>query len=111
MSVEHVDHGLYLLNDGDTPMSVARRVYGGDVHKVKSLLDANPADWTEVYRVVVPGKKGRTAIVGEGESPHDLIRRMFPNQPMSIYLQPFFTWNGGQEMHLTPGELVYVPER
>ena len=111
MSVEHVDHGLYLLNAGDTPMSVARRVYGGDVHKVKNLLDANPSDWSELYRVVVPGKKGRTAVVEDGESPHDMIRRMFPNQPESIYLQPFFMWNGGVEAFIKAGETVFVPER
>ena len=103
MSVERVDHGLYLLNAGDNASTVARKVYGGDVHKVRAIMEANPADWSDLERVVVPNKQGRVTTVLEGEQAQAVIRRMFPNQPESIYLQPFFTWNGGKDMRLKAG--------
>lgn len=108
--VTQVDYGLYLLNSGDTASSVARRVYG-DVHKATVVLAANDGPWEDLEHVVVPNKKGRCTTVQGGESPQQLIERMFPNQPVSIYLAPFFMWNGGEYMKLLPGDVVFVPER
>jgi hypothetical protein len=108
--VTTVNSGLYLLNYGEDATAVARRVYG-DVHKAADLIRANPGDWEELERVEVPNKKGRITCVEEGEGPQSIIRRMFPNQPESIYLQPFFKWNGGEDFPPAPGELVFIPER
>jgi hypothetical protein len=105
-----VDEGLYLLCPDDTPSSVARRLYG-DVHKVSVLLTANPENWDDLDRIVVPNKKGRVTSLHANESPHDVIRRMFPEQPYSIYLQPYFIWNGGEFAYLGEGDVVFVPER
>lgn len=108
--VEHVSEGLYLLNDGDNATSVAKRLYG-DPHKGVDLLQANPTSWDDLERVRVPHKRGRTTTVQEGEGVQRIIARMFPNQPVSIYIQPFSIWNGGSQMNLRPGDLVFVPER
>ena len=109
--VHKLDYGLYLLNDGETAQAVARRVYGGDVHKSNLLLIENGPDWSELERIKVPNKKGRVTELLDGESTEQLIHRLFPNQPTSIYRQPFYLWNGGVDMKLYPGDLVYVPER
>lgn len=108
--VSLLDYGLYLLNSGDTASSVARRVYG-DVHKGSVLLGANDGSWEDLEHVKVPNKKGRCTTVRDGDSVQLLIERMFPNQPVSIYMQPFFMWNGGDQMKLLPGDVVFVPER
>lgn len=108
--IEHIDHGLYLLNPGDTASVVARRVYG-DVHKSNVILQANPGDWDEKLRLVVPNKKGRTAYLQEGESPTDVIKRMFPNQPVHLYTLQYKIWNGGDDGWLGEDDLVFVPER
>lgn len=108
--VVQVNEGYYRFNVGETASSIARRVYG-DVHKASALLRANEEDWEDLEQVVVPNKKGRVTQVQEGESVQRIIARMFPNQPVSIYMQPFFLWNGGEHIKLLPGDSVYVPER
>lgn len=108
--VTKVDHGLFLLNDGDDPRSVASKVYG-DGNKYLVILKANPGNWDDLERVTVPNKKGRTTTVLANESHGDIIRRMFPDQPQSIYVAPFFRWNGGNDYRLAEGDSVFVPER
>ncbi len=108
--VTKVTYGLYFLNDEDNATTVARKVYG-DPHKASDITRANPGDWDDKERVYVPNKKGRVTMVEDGEGVQSVIRRMFPDQPESIYLQPFFKWNGGEDFPPGPGELVFVPER
>jgi len=108
--IEHVNDGLYLLNPGDDAQRVARRVYG-DVHKSNVLLTANPTNWDELDRVIVPNKKGRVTRLLAGESPKDTVQRMFPNQLPHLYLLQYSIWNGGNDAWLVEGDLVYVPER
>lgn len=108
--IEHVNEGLYLLNPGDTASVVARRVYG-DVHKSTVLLQANPVDWDTLERVVVPHKKGRVTTLEAAESPADVIKRMFPNQPVHLYTLQYSIWNGGDDGWLREGDLIFVPER
>lgn len=104
-----IDHGLYLLNDGDNARTVAHKVYA-DPNKGGLLLQAN-GDFDELEHVVVPGKKGRVGEWLEGDSPQKIIGRLFPGQPVSIFIEPFYKWNGGREMHLRPGDTVFIPER
>lgn len=108
--VTKIDYGLYFFDEDDDATSVARRVYG-DPHKSVIILKANPGDWADQSRLVVPNKKGRITLMMEGESVQQCIARMFPNQPVSIFLAPFFKWNGGEDLPPGPGELVFVPER
>ena len=110
--VERLDYGWYLLNAGDTAQTIARSLYG-DPRKYAILLHSNPIPWDEVTHIRVPNKSGRVTRIVEGDSPQRIIERLFPNQPVSIYLQPFFKWNGGQgyRLDLAVGDMVFVPER
>jgi hypothetical protein len=108
--IEMIDFGYYYLQPGDNATKVARKVYG-DPHKASVLLNVNDTDWDYVEQVVVPNKKGRITKWQEVDSPHKVIARLFPEQPVSIYMQPFFIWNGGVDRKILPGEVVFVPER
>jgi hypothetical protein len=108
--VTKVDHGQFLLNDGDDARTVAYKVYG-DGNKYQVLLSANPEDWEVLEHVKIPNKKGRVTTVEPNDSFGDLIRRMFPGQPQSIYVAPFFKWNGGVDHYLLEGDEVFIPER
>lgn len=108
--IEKVDFGYYYLQPGDNANKVARKLYG-DPHKSTVLLSVNDTDWDYAESIIVPNKKGRITHWEHGDSPHKVIARLFPNQPISIYMQPFFTWNGGADRKILPGELVFVPER
>jgi hypothetical protein len=105
-----VSDGLYKVREGDQPRSIAARVYG-DGSKYSMLLAANPHT-NAGTQIIVPNVKGRTTEVEyDGESPQEIIRRLFPNQPIHMYLQRFYTWNGGEDAELMLGEMVFVPDR
>ena len=108
--VEHVNTGRYVVQEGDTPRSVAEFVYrDGSLYHV--LLKKNPFEWYEGDTVVVPNKAGRKTVVVEGETINDIILRMFRNQPVHLYLERFYRWNGGEDYMPEAGDVVYVPER
>lgn len=109
LEVLKVDYGLYLLNDGDTARTVAHKVYA-DPLKGGLLLNVN-GNFTDLERVTCPGKKGRVTEWQKDDTPQRVIRRMFPEQPVSIFIEPFYKWNGGREMHLLEGDVVFIPER
>jgi LysM domain len=110
MTYESIDHGLFLLNVGDTARSIAERVYN-DGNKYQRVLEANPTPWDDLERVTIPGKKGRVTTVGEGESPQDIVRRVYPDKPYSIFMESFFRWNGGKDYRLIVGDQVFIPDR
>jgi hypothetical protein len=105
-----VSDGQYLLREHDTPRSVAELVYG-DGAKYQVLLAKNAFLWESGRRIEVPNKRGRISQFVAGESPMQLIARMFPNQPVHLFLPKFFLWNGGQEHELVEGDIVFIPER
>jgi hypothetical protein len=110
-SFTRVNEGYYYVRKGDTAKIVAQRVYGGDGHKSSVLLKANPEIWDEESFITVPGVDGRVANILPGESPASVIRRMFPGQPVHLYQDRFFVWNGGKDRTFEGGGLVFVPER
>ncbi len=106
-----VSHGYYVLQTGDDAQQVAHNLYG-DVHKSNVLLEANKnTEWTPGNTIVVPNKKGRQSVYKDGESPQQVIERLFPGQPVHLYLNRYFLWNGGHEFPPKSGDFVYVPER
>ena len=109
-SFSKVTEGLYYVREDDQASQVAERVYG-DVKKSNNLLRANPSAWSAAELIRVPGVQGRVANVRSGESSTSVIRRMFPGQPTHIYLDRFYSWNGGDSRVFAGGELVFVPER
>lgn len=114
--VQVVDDGLYVVREGDTPSLIASRLYSNPLH-ARTLLDANPTSEFKVgEQIVVPHKKGRitkwmTTANGEwpAESEEALIKRMFHNQPVHIFIKLFNLWNN--EGDIEPGATVFVPER
>lgn len=108
--VKHVNTGRYSLRQGDNPRSVAEYVYrDGSLYHV--LLKANPFEWDEGDTVFIPNKPGRETEVKQDEVVFDVIRRMFPNQPIHLYLDKFYGWNGGEDYSPQAGDVVYVPNR
>jgi hypothetical protein len=108
--VTHTNTGIYVIKDGDTPHSVANYVYN-DKTMYHVLIKENPQDWVPGFPIEVPNKKGRQTEVLPEEGAFDVIRRMFPNQPIHLYLDRFYGWNGGDEYQPEAGDFVYVPER
>lgn len=108
--ITHINTGTYTLQDGDTPHSVSNYVYG-DKTLYHVLLKANPSEWAIGFPIEVPNKKGRQTEVLQDESSFDVIRRMFPNQPIHLYLDKFYGWNGGEDYVPAEGDIVFVPER
>jgi len=104
--VEKATEGLYRVQGLESAQDVARTVYG-DVHKSTALLRANPYEWDVGDLIKVPGRPGRVEIWREDETVGELIKRMFPNQPVHIYLYRLAQWNGRAK----PGDVVFVPER
>lgn len=108
--IERRSHGTFLLQDGDTPRSVAEVVYG-DGSRYAILLKYNPEQWVPGTRIEVPNKAGRSTTVEDGEQTRDLIARMFKNQPVHLYLKRYYQWNGMREATDLVGETVFIPER
>jgi len=104
-------HGVYRLRKGDNARKVAELVYG-DQNKASVLLQANPEAWIEGDAIQVPNKAGvATQVRYDGQSPAELIRTMFPEQPTHIFMDKFYLWNGGQDELLQMGDLVFLPNR
>lgn len=107
--VTKVDEGLYVVRHHDTPKSIASLLYQNPLH-YQTLLKNNPDDpFNEGEHIKVPNKKGRVTIWQEGETIEQLLKRMFPNQPVHIFRQLFDKWNADGEIE--PGSVVFVPER
>lgn len=101
--------GLWTLKEGDTPRTIAQYVYG-DGHRYADLLKANKdREWVPGAQVVVPNKNCYSTFVREGESPHDVIRRLFPNQMPHLFIDRFLEWNGGT-VDLEVNQFVCIPQ-
>jgi len=109
--INHVNVGIYTVQEGDTPQSVAKLVYN-DVRLYTSLLKDNPESaWSAGMQIEVRNKQGRTTEVRPEEDVIDIIRRMYSNQPVHLYIDRFYEWNGGKGYAPEAGDIVYVPER
>lgn len=106
-NVSKVDEGLYVVREDDDQKSIASRTVG-DVRLYATILKAND-DWKAGDQIKIPNKKGRVAILGEGESLDRLIKRMFPNQPVHIFMELLNQWNN--EGRVEGGDIVFIPER
>jgi hypothetical protein len=109
-SFSEVTEGYYYVRPGDTARSVAGVVYG-DKNRYAGLLKANPEIWNEGDLITVPGVSGRVANIHTGESATRLISRIFPNQPVHLYQNRFYAWNGGAGRKFEGGEVVFIPNR
>ena len=105
--VTKVDEGLFVIREHDTPHSVAHTVYG-DGHRYPAIIKANREDWEEGEQIKVPNKKGRVTIYDD-VSVEVMLKRMFPNQPVHIFMELFMKWNNGGD--ISEGAIVFVPER
>jgi len=104
--VMKVDEGLYVLREGECPLSLSGKLYGSRMHHQR-LRDANPtSEWLEGDTIKVPGKKGRVTVYTD-ETTDLLIRRMFPGHPVYIHKPLLFKWNPDPMQ----GDAVFVPER
>lgn len=109
--ITHVNIGVYTLKEGDTPQTVAKIAYN-DVNMYTTLLkDNEDYMWDTGLQIQVRNKKGRTTEVQPGEDAVEIIRRMFQNQPVHLYLDRFYEWNGGRDYVPEAGDVVFVPER
>lgn len=106
--VDRVEEGLYVVRDSDTPNSIASRLYSNPLH-ARTLMDANPrSTFSAGDQIIVPNKKGR-ATYWTDNTIENMIKRMFPNQPVHIFLKLFKKWNN--EGDIEHGAYVFVPER
>lgn len=106
--VMNVDEGLYLVRKDDTPNRIASLLYSNPLH-ARTLMDANPrSTFCEGELIVVPNKKGRVTVWTDNTI-ENMIKRMFPNQPVHIFFKLFKKWNN--EGDIEPGSIVFVPER
>ena len=105
--VTKVDEGLYRLQEGDDPRSVAKTVYG-DGHLYHILIKANPHEWEPGTVIRVPNKKGRVKVLEGSETPAEVVQVMFPGQPAHLYVERLLAWNGGT---VELPHVVFVPER
>lgn len=106
--VVKVDEGLYVVRENDTPRSVASLLYSNPLH-ARTLMDANPkSTFNKGEQIVVPNRKGRTTYWTD-TSIDNMLKRMFPNQPVHIFKQLFKKWNNDGDIE--QGAKVFVPER
>jgi len=103
--------GYYLLGEGQGPSEVAAAVYG-NVNKYAEISTVNSdLEWLPGTHILVPNKEGRTTVVQENETTFEVISRMFPNQPVHLYLDRFYMWNDGFDAEDLVGVMVFIPER
>jgi hypothetical protein len=109
--VNHVNTGLYILGLGQTPHDVSRSVYG-DPSKYHILLKENQhSEWDAGDIIKVPNKKGRTAVVEQGETTIQFISRVFRGNMAHQYLDKYLLWNDGFLVEELVGTEVFIPER
>lgn len=109
-SYSETSEGYYYVRAKDTARSVSGVVYG-DQNQYSKLLKANPDAWERGDLIVVPGVAGRVDNVHKGETTTRVIQRMFPGQPVHLYQNRFYAWNGGSGRQFAGGEVVFVPHR
>lgn len=108
-SVRRSLHGSYRLSEGESPRDVAEKVYG-DGSRYQILLKYNN-EWGSEELIHVPNKEGRVSTVLEEDDLRSLIKRMFPNQPIHLYEDRYFTWNANIHPSSLIGQEVFIPER
>ncbi len=109
-SYSEVSEGYYYVRKGDTSRSVANVVYG-DQNKASRLVKANPEQWDPESHITVPGVSGRLDTMKPGESVTKVCQRVFPGQPVHLFQNRFYVWNGGQNRQFGGGEMIFIPNR
>lgn len=108
-SPERVDHGLYLVRQGDSPYRVESLVYGGTGAEWAEHFSVEQfSEWG--HRIQLPDLPGVVTKVLPGEGAYATIKRMYPAH--SPYdpgrLRRFHDLNGGPNHVLHPGDIVFL---
>lgn len=101
--VEKVAECQWLLKPGEDARTIARAAYG-DPNKYAEVLKANPFQWEEGMRLVVPRTPGFLTQKGD-EGDLSLLRRVLKETDPVKYLNTFYAWNGS---YVAEGDFVYV---
>ena len=101
--------GRYRVREGDTPSSIAERLYG-DTRKAPVLLQENGYDWEPGSIINVPNFSGFEMVARKGEQFTSLYRRAFNGTTAAgEAIDEFFKWNGGKR-EIQPGETVFFAD-
>jgi hypothetical protein len=109
---QKVSYGLYTVQEGQGAMDIAQAVYG-DPKRLTWVLDANPeSDFAPGDKVVIPNKKGTliTAQAGDYGVAGPFLRDM-PGRALQQYISLITKWNGGDDLDILPGDVIFVPDR
>jgi hypothetical protein len=110
-SPQKVAFGLFTIQENQNVMDIAQIVYG-DPKRLNWILDANPtADFVPGEKVVIPNKKGTLLTAQEDDGIVSLFQRDLPGKAISQYLDLIRKWNGGYNVDVSVGELIFVPDR
>lgn len=108
---QKVDYGLYTIQDGQGAMEIAQAVYG-DPKRLPWVLDANPdADFTPGEQITIPNKKGTLLTAQSDDGIASMFLRDLPGKALSQYLDLIVKWNGGAAADVSPGSVIFVPDR
>ena len=108
---QKVDYGLYTVQEGQGAMDIALAVYG-DPKRLTWVLDANiEADFLPGEQLVIPNRKGTILTAQEEDGVASMFLRDLPGKALSQYLSLIIKWNGGDAVDISPGDLVFVPDR
>jgi hypothetical protein len=101
-------HGWYYVNAGDSPWSVAAKIWGsGQLHP--ALTDRNPGTWHPGQFIEIPDLPTVVVTVKAGEGPFAIIRRAWDGANPVERLQAFYAFNGGSGRVLKPNDVVSIP--
>lgn len=110
VAVENVPDGVYWVQRGDSPWTVAERAY----HDGKRHTDLAPTDpptpgfAAADHQIRIPGLAGRTTVVVPGDDRRRLIQRLWPEYEVAALDPRFDELNGGEYRTLLPGQIVFL---
>jgi hypothetical protein len=112
-AVTDVDVGMYWIQRGDSPWSVAERVLGdGTRHRQFDPCDPPSPGFTAAdHAIRLPDVAGRTTTVVPGDDPRSLVTRLYPDREPAPLVERFLALNGGLHRTLLPGDVVFLDRR
>lgn len=108
--VETVGEGWYVVQRGDSPWSVAERLWGtGTRHTELAVTDPpEPGFAAADHAIRLAGLAGRTTVVVPGDDRRTLVQRLASDRDWTPLVDRFVDLNGGEHRTFLPGDRVFL---